>query len=1094
MEGELHITANRYQLVNKLGQGGMGAVYRAIDRLTQQQVALKRVITPADLAASDSNTGQSTINTRILLAKEFATLASLYHPHIINVLDYGFDKDRSPFFTMTLLDAPQTFMEAGVHAPFEIKINLCVQMLQALDYLHRRGIIHRDLKPDNALVTQQEVKLLDFGLATLREQQDPDEGDGIAGTIAYMAPETLQGEPASQQADLYAAGVMMYEILAGQHPFDLSSIGQLIQNIIFTPIDLSPLDISVELAEVLEKLLDKDPENRYRDASAVVAAIAAATDFPIAQETIAIRESFLQAPPFVGRDDEMNQLENALQSALAGDGSGWLIGGESGVGKSRLINELRTRALIRGAVVLHGQGTAGGGLSYQLWRDALRRLMIAVDVSDTEASILKQIVPDASELLNRPVEDAPVLTGQAGQDRLLNTIAQLFRRFTEPVLILLEDIQWAEESLTVLRKLSTMMADMSLLIVADYSSDEAPDLPAKLPAMQVMKLERLNDRHIESLSVSILGKTGSQPKILSFLRKETEGNVFFLVEVIRALAEEAGQLQHIASMSLPARVVAGGVNQVVQRRLNYVPADARDLLNIAAVTGRFLDLDLLRQLAPTIDFDNWLTTCSSVAVLEVIDEQWRFTHAQIQERILRELSPETRQELHLQVATAIQQVYAANINDYALIIAEHYEHAHALDQAMHWFLRAGKQAQDSYAPTTAISCYQKALHYHQQADTPYLATDDLTSLYRGLGMMLTWQARYDESIQIWAAMQQAAETPIDRARAFHGMGEAKVRQGDFKGAIAAAEMGADIARQIDASLEFVQNTWMKAWSLLHTGQVDTALELAQELLDTSERINSANQRGQCFNLIGILHLVQGRYAPAEDYFKQAVEIFNQIANRGAAMAVLNNLGVIRESYGDYETSYTQYEQALMLAREFGNRDAEMVYLSNLGGIQVILRQYPEAEAKLLKVIEMAKTSGLSILSDTYRCLAEAQLGQARSDEAATAAQRAYALAQEVQSPDYIAAAWRVLGMVAAYTQMPIMLAENGYFFADCFTQSLTIAAENGLDAQRAATLRAWALAVLYEDGEAALTMWQEARSIYDALGAYLEVERMAVIG
>lgn len=1094
MEGDNQIVANRYQILNKLGQGGMGTVYRVEDRLNRQHVALKRVITAATLLSSGSETGQATIDTRMLLANEFATLASLYHPHIIQVLDYGFDSDRSPFFTMTLLDASQTIVDAAAKASFEGKINLCIQMLQALAYLHRRGIIHRDLKPDNALVTAQEVKLLDFGLATLRENKPPDEEDGFSGTIAYMAPEIFHGVGPSPQADLYAVGIIAYEMFAGRHPFDVSNVGKLIQDVLFTEIDIDQLDIDAQLAGVLVTLLDKDPNQRYRDANAVIAALAAATNLSVAQETIAIRESFLQAAQFVGREEEMIRLEMALQEVLAGQGSGWLIGGESGVGKSRLISEIRTRALIRGAVVLHGEGLEEGGLSYHMWRDALRRLIISVDVSDSEASILKQIIPDTDELLNRPVEEAPTLDGQAGQDRLLNTIAQLFRRPSQPVVVLLEDLQWAQESLDVLRKLSTLTDELPLLIIADYSSDEAPDLPSTFPQMEVLKLERLTDTNIESLSVSILGQTGSQPQLLNLLKTETEGNVFFLIEVIRALAEEAGQLQHIGKMSLPARVVAGGVSQVVRRRLNYVPSDARELLNLAAVTGRFLDLDLLRHLAPEVDFDDWLTACSNVAILEVIDEQWRFTHAQIREGILKELSEDARGYLHQRVAEGLQQVYAEDIDDYAVMIADHFEQAQQKTDALRWLVRAGKHAQLTYAPDTAIACYRKAVQYHNEGGSGRLVPDALADVYQGLGLMLNWQARYDEAIEIFERMYQATEAENAQSRAWYGIAEAKVRQGEFRGAFNAAVIAADTARRVDASLELARATWMKAWSLLHLGEIEEAEQLAQEILETSERLNYRNQQAQSLNLIGILHLVQGRYGDARDYLEQALALFTEIANRGPAMAVLNNLGVISESYGDYEASYNQYDQALTIARELGNRDAEMVYLSNLGGIQVFMRQYPEAEIKLLKVIEMAQTSGLSILSDTYRCLAESQLGQGMSADAFESAQQALTLGQEVGSQDFITAAWRVFGMITAREGTTVSIVDKDYTSTECFEESLRIAEDNGLDPQKAATLRAWALAIMDDDEAEAQKKWQEARDIYDKLGAYLEVERMAVMG
>src|SRR6185369_17194417 len=120
----------------------------------------------------------------------------------------------------------------------------------------------------------------------------------------------------------------------------------------------------------------------------------------------------------------------------------------------------------------------------------------------------------------------------------------------------------------------------------------------------------------------MLGAAGSQPHVLELLEKETEGNVFFLVEVVRALAEEAGSLSQIGHMSLPRRVFAGGVEQIVQRRLERVPENTRHLLRIAAVAGRQLDLRLLAAIDTSIDTEEWLTVCANAGVLDVMNEEW----------------------------------------------------------------------------------------------------------------------------------------------------------------------------------------------------------------------------------------------------------------------------------------------------------------------------------------------------------------------------------------------------------------------------------------------------------------------------------------
>jgi predicted ATPase len=242
----------------------------------------------------------------------------------------------------------------------------------------------------------------------------------------------------------------------------------------------------------------------------------------------------------VGREEELGQLAGALRQAMAGRGSAWLVGGESGVGKSRLLDELRSLALVEGALVLRGQGVSEGARLYHLWRDVLRWLALLTELSDLEVGVLKSLVPDLPDLLGREVPDAPKLDPQATQDRLLMVIEDLFHRQSQPTLILLEDLHWMQESLIVLARLSRTVAEKRLLLVGSYRDDERPDLPTALPGMQELKLGRLGPEAVVELSEAMLGAAGREPHVVDWLQRQTEGNPFFLVEVVRALAEETG--------------------------------------------------------------------------------------------------------------------------------------------------------------------------------------------------------------------------------------------------------------------------------------------------------------------------------------------------------------------------------------------------------------------------------------------------------------------------------------------------------------------------------------------------------------------------
>ncbi|MEP6988397.1 MAG: serine/threonine-protein kinase, partial [Chloroflexota bacterium] len=474
----------RYIVNNMLGQGGMGEVYRATDRLTGQIIALKRVTA---LANQPNDTPSTDNDFYLALSDEFRTLASIRHPNIISVLDYGFE-DKQPYFTMELLETPQTILEAAHDTPLSKKIELLIEVLQALVYLHRRGVLHRDLKPGNILVNQAGVvKVLDFGLSLAGTNSRSNIHTNTVGTIAYMAPELFADEPASIASDLYAVGVIACELLTEQYPFNQKNIALLINGILSSLPDLTGLDD--EMAAIVGRLLSKEPQNRYASATDVIHDLCLAADQPAPIESSAVRESFLQAAKFTGRTQELQLLKVALDKtvkmSLDDDSTDlssrmWLVGGESGVGKSRLLDEIRIRALVRGALVLRGQAITEGSIPYQVWRDQIRRLALSVDLND-DAPVLKSLLPDIDMLLERSIPEPPSLDPQMSQHRFIRVVTDMFRALQQPTVVILEDLHWAsDENLELLKRVIPLTRELPILIIASYRDDERPKLSSEL--------------------------------------------------------------------------------------------------------------------------------------------------------------------------------------------------------------------------------------------------------------------------------------------------------------------------------------------------------------------------------------------------------------------------------------------------------------------------------------------------------------------------------------------------------------------------------------------------------------------------------------
>jgi eukaryotic-like serine/threonine-protein kinase len=303
----LFLIGNRYQLLKRLGEGGVGKVYAAKDFLSNRVIALKRFKT---LRGDRFEQPETVHKEYSLFDHEFRVLSALHHPNIINVLDFGIDTDGRPYFTMKLVEDARTILSAAAECDLDNKVRLLIETLQALDYIHRHGVIHCDLKPSNILVDSDDrVKIVDFGLASGNVLLSP------LGTWAYMAPEVLLGQPTSAQSDLYSVGVIAFEMFGGTQEDNGHSLRDVIDNTLHQVPDVTTLPIPNSLKHVIARLLSKAAFERYANAFEATNALLIATGQPC-QAHPSLRENITRVEKSIGWDAERERVGEAPDEAL----------------------------------------------------------------------------------------------------------------------------------------------------------------------------------------------------------------------------------------------------------------------------------------------------------------------------------------------------------------------------------------------------------------------------------------------------------------------------------------------------------------------------------------------------------------------------------------------------------------------------------------------------------------------------------------------------------------------------------------------------------------------------------------------------------
>src|SRR5262245_38900807 len=319
------VLRRRYRLDGEIGRGGMGVVYRATDLELMREVAVKVVSEAASTEA------------RQRLIREAPAAAALHQPRITSVHDFG-EEQGIPFFVMELVDGPNLAKARPSDLPRIVEI--ACQICAALDHAHANGIVHRDLKPDNVLLSAAgqwgSVKLADLGLALPGYGERISRAGLMLGTAAYMAPEQALGQPVDGRSDLYALGVLLYELTTGRLPFTgddpLTIVSQHVHAPIVPPRVLRP-NLPRALEAVIVRLLAKDPAQRFATADETRAALVEAltvTDELTSSETasaVAILDA-LSRGRLVGRTSELSEARELWHRAREGRGHAMLLSGE----------------------------------------------------------------------------------------------------------------------------------------------------------------------------------------------------------------------------------------------------------------------------------------------------------------------------------------------------------------------------------------------------------------------------------------------------------------------------------------------------------------------------------------------------------------------------------------------------------------------------------------------------------------------------------------------------------------------------------------------------------------------------------------------
>lgn len=882
-----------------------------------------------------------------LITREFHILSQFNHEHIVKVFDYGISDDDRAYFTSEFVSgAPINKFLKGWSKTF---VDTMLQILDALIQFHNSGYVHSDLKPEHILYLPEDKRavLIDFGFASLlNDWQTP------RGTYGYIAPEVLKGSGIGLRSDLYSLGAIMYEILT-QKPVNQSKDEGYAMFHIFR--DNIGSEVPEEVRDVIFKLLATEPALR----PSVGNVYEILNEFS-SKKRLNLPDIRISLPqlPFM----DVCKITNHLSEVEKLTGKTFVILGDKGIGKTKVLNELHFKYLLSGHNVLSFSKRSSKRFFDEI--NEYSELKTSSDIED-ESTVFEQAIDELN-------------AKQKSTDKLL--------------IIMVDDLDELERfDRSFFRYLGFSIKDSKIVLIATAESS----LEIDKMGFENLQLRRFTSLEIREFINKIFNNT-INGEFSDWLYEASGGNPLYVEEILKLLVEKnilhyRENIWHLTHDALDGFSHPRKIEGIILAKIKNLDGAGKKILQILALYKNPMEPVVFMHVAGM----------QSLGRLELLNQSGLVRKAQLNGRLAyviasdairkvveKSISEKHKPQLYKKFFTFIKKNFS-DVKEYIPYIAEYAEVCNDVKTAYFYSLRAAEIKESKYDFEGSINFLKKAINSVKNMEPENLVslfmkvgtfekrlgnTDAALNAYLNafkyarnksesadlnysLGQIYQTKAQYDKSVEYFnKALTLIEEKTVNYARILNGLSYSLILSEKFSEVRSLLEESLAIAEETRDNELKIKTLYLFAVFEWFRQNYEEGIKVVKEALKIAQSKNELNLVSKCYNLLASLYQQRGDFENAERAYDYAIQFLQALKNVGSLIEAVTNFALLIKSQSKFDKAIQLLCSALNLARKVGNNRTIARLFINLANIYEIKGDFDKAIKLNRRAIETDNTA------------------------------------------------------------------------------------------------------------------------------------------